>query len=93
MGATRPGRDEQHHPVGQTGGLPDVVGDEQDREVPLAPEPFGLVVEQVAGHGVEGAEGLVHEEDVGVLGEGPNQGDPLAHAARELVRPLRPRSR
>ena len=50
-------------------------------------------MEQVAGHGVEGAERLVHEQHVGVLGEGPGQGDPLAHAAGELVRAAcRPKS-
>ena len=51
----------------------------------ILPESLELVVEQVAGHGVEGAEGLVHQQDVGVLGEGPGEGDALAHAARQLV--------
>ena len=83
---TRPGRlVEQHDAVGEPGRLPHVVGHEQHGEVALAPERLELVVEQVAGHGVERAERLVHEQDVGVLGEGPGQGDPLAHAARQLV--------
>ena len=47
-----------------------------------------LVVEHVAGHRVERAERLVHEEDVDVLGEGPGERDALAHAAGELVRAL-----
>ena len=80
----RPGGQE-HHAVGEAGGLADVVGDEQDGEAAVVPDPFELVVEQVAGHGVEGAEGFVHEHDVGVLGEGPGEGDPLVHAAGELV--------
>ena len=42
-------------------------------------------MQEVAGHGVERTEGLVHEQHVGVLGEGPGQGHPLAHAARQLV--------
>ena len=50
--------------------------------------PLELVVQQVAGHGVERAERLVHQQDVGVLGEGAGQRDPLAHAAGELVRAL-----
>ena len=79
---------QQHDPVGEAGGLAHVVGDEHDAEVPVGPQPLELVVEQVAGHGVEGAEGLVHEEDVGLLGEGPGDGDPLAHAAGQLVGPL-----
>jgi len=36
--------------------------------------------------GVEGAEGLVHQQDIGVLGERPRQGHPLLHAAGKLVR-------
>ena len=47
----------------------------------------------VAGHGVERAERLVHEQDVGVLGKRAGERDPLAHAARELVGPLARRSR
>ena len=39
----------------------------------------------VAGHRVEGAERLVHQQDVGVLGERPGHRRALAHAARELV--------
>ena len=54
----------------------------------LLPDALELVVQDVAGHGVEGAERLVHEQDVGVLGERPGQGDALAHAARQLVRAL-----
>ena len=50
-------------------------------------------MQQVAGHGVERAERLVHQQDVGVLGEGPGERDPLAHAARQLVRALACRSR
>src|SRR5581483_8823035 len=50
--------------------------------------PLELVVEQVAGDGVESAERLVHEEHGSVLGEGPGQRHPLAHAARQLVGPL-----
>ena len=81
---------EEHHAIRQAGRLPHVVGDEHDAEVAIGPEALELGVQEVAGHGVEGAEGLVHEEDVGLLGEGPGDGDPLAHAARELVGHLRP---
>ncbi len=37
-----------------------------------------------AGDGVEGAEGLVHEQDGGVVGEGAGEADALALAAAEL---------
>ena len=76
---------EQHDAVGQAGGLPHVVGDEQDRGPGLPPDPLELVVQDVAGHGVERAEGLVHEQHVGVLGQRPGQGHPLAHATGQLV--------
>src|SRR3712207_8825717 len=40
-----------------------------------------------SGHGVQRPEGLVHQQDVGVVGERPGDGRPLAHAAGELPRP------
>ncbi len=79
---------QQHDAVAEADRLADVVGDEQHGEAALAPDPLELVVEQVAGHGVERAEGLVHQQDVGLLGERPGQRDPLAHAAGQLVGPL-----
>ena len=42
-------------------------------------------MQQVAGDRVQGRERLVHEQQGAVLGEGPGQGDALAHAAGELV--------
>src|SRR6478672_3571407 len=77
---------QQHHAVAEAHGLADVVGDEQDAERALAPDRLELVVEQVAGHGVEGSERLVHEQHRGLGGQGPGQRDALAHAAGELVR-------
>ena len=55
----------------------------------VADEGVELLVQGVAGHRVEGAERLVHQQDVGVLGQRPGQRAALAHAARQLVRPLR----
>ena len=43
-------------------------------------------MQQVAGHGVERAEGLVHEQHVGLLRERARQRNALTHAARQLVR-------
>src|SRR6266540_114937 len=40
----------------------------------------------VARHRVERAERLVHEQDLGVVAQGPSDGDALAHAAGELPR-------
>ena len=71
--------------VAEASRLPDVVGDEEHVELRLPPDPLQLVVHQVAGHGVEGAERLVHEQHVGLLGQRPGQGHPLAHATGQLV--------
>ena len=76
---------QQHDAVAEPDGLAHVVGDEEDRQALLAPEALDLVVQQVAGHRVERAEGLVHEHDVGALGERSSQLDPLTHAAGQLV--------
>ena len=38
--------------------------------------------------GVDGAGGVVEDEDARVVEEGPGQGDPLALAAREREAPL-----
>src|SRR6266511_3113385 len=79
---------EQDDPVAEADRLAHVVGDEQDGQVLLPPDPFELVVQDVASHRVERAERLVHQQDVGVLCEGAGQRHTLAHAARQFVRSL-----
>ena len=76
---------EQDDAVTESDRLADVVGDEEDAHPGLAPDPLDFVVERVAGHGIEGAERLVHEEHVGALAERPGERDPLTHATRQLV--------
>ena len=44
------------------------------------------VLQVALGLGVEGAERLVEQQDVGLRGQRPGDGDALAHAARELLR-------
>jgi hypothetical protein len=48
------------------------------------PEGQELLVELVADDLVERAEGLVHEENVGIEGQRPGDRGALLHAAREL---------
>ena len=50
------------------------------------PERQQLGVQVELGVGVERAEGLVHQEDLGVHDQRAHQGHPLAHAARERGR-------
>jgi hypothetical protein len=63
------------------------VGHEHDRAPLLLAEVEQLLLEQRPQLGVEGGEGLVHQQDLGLDGEGAGDGDPLAHAAREGVGP------
>src|SRR5215831_4996480 len=59
---------EHDDPVAEPDRLPHVVRDEQHSEPALGADPVKLVVEQVAGHRVERAERLVHQQDLRVLG-------------------------
>ncbi len=74
--------------VRQPSRLAHVVGHEQHRQVLRPHQGIEFVVEHVAGHRVERAERLVHQQDVGVLGERSGQCRPLAHSAGQLVGPL-----
>ena len=72
-------------PVGH-GGEGGVVGDDHHGHALL---PAGVLKELqnlLARHIVQGARGLVAEEELGVLGQGPGNGHPLLLAARELGR-------
>ena len=80
-----PGR-EQHDAIGQEHGLGDRVGDEDDGRLRGLGDPLQLEVHLVARDRVERAERLVHEQDLGVVAQGPGDGDALAHAAGELAR-------
>ena len=77
---------EDGDPVAHLDGFLDVVGDEHHRLAHLGVEPEELVLEPRAGHGIDGAERLVHEEDGGIGGERPRHADTLALAARHLRR-------
>ena len=63
-----------------------IVGDEQGGLVQLLGELEELVLQLAPDQGIEGAEGLVHEEHVGVRGERAREPHPLLHAAGELGR-------
>ena len=71
--------------VGELDGFVDVVGDEDDGLALGVPDAEEFAAHDEAGDGVEGAEGLVEEEHVGVDGEGAGDFEALLHAAGELV--------
>jgi hypothetical protein len=82
--ARRP-RPQQHHPRAQRHRFGHVVGHEDDGLVSLLPDVDELRLQVVARLGIERAEGLVHEQDVGLERERARQRHPLLHAARQLM--------
>ena len=79
---------EVHHrdPVADVADDRQVVGDEQVGQPELALEPLEQVDDLGLDRHVEGADRLVGDDEVRVQGERPGDADPLALAARELVR-------
>ena len=77
-----------HHrdPVAHRQRLLLVVGHVDERDPDLGLDPLELELEALAELEVERPEGLVEEEHVGAVDEGPGEGDPLLLAARQLVR-------
>ena len=74
------------HPVADVLHHGEVVGDEQDRDAQL-PLQLGEQVEDLRLHrDVEGRDGLVGDDQLGVEGERGRDAHPLALAARQLVR-------
>ena len=81
--------------VGERDGLGEVVGHEDDGLPPAGPELQELGLEAELGVGVERAERLVHQEDLGLDHERADQRHALAHAARQgrregVLEPLEP---
>ncbi len=62
------------------------MGHQHDRRGGARPESQQLEVEPLPAERVEGAEGLVQQQDVGLEGEGAGERDPLARATRQLGR-------
>ena len=60
------------------------MGDEHDRLAGHVPQAQELLVQHVAHDLVEGAERLVHEQEIGVERERPRDRRPLLHAAGQL---------
>ena len=76
---------QQHHAVTEPHGLADVVGHEEHGQAALPPDRLELVVQQVAGHRIERAERLVHQQDRRLGGQ--RAGDaPRAGACRRTAR-------
>src|SRR2546425_5004290 len=76
---------EDDDPVREIDGLADLMRDEQDGLLRPEPDVQQLFLHDLAGLGVQGGEGLVHQEDLRVHDERAREIHALLHAARELV--------
>ena len=65
--------------IAEVHGLVEVVGDEDDRLVEGALQLEELILHLTTDERVKSGEGLVHEKDVGLRGEGTSQPDTLLH--------------
>src|SRR5262245_374652 len=76
-----------HHDLrGQEDGLGDRMGHEDDGLLRFGPELEQFPVQFVTDDLVERSEGLVHQQELGIEGQGPGDRGALLHAARELPR-------
>src|SRR5438876_1120682 len=82
--AARPAA-EHHHAVGEINRLVDLVGDEEHRLLAARPDARELGLHDLARLRVERRERLVHQQHLGIDGQGPGEVYPLPHAARELA--------
>ena len=71
--------------LGPLGGQPQVVGDEEHRGAQLAHEGLEVVEDASLDGDVQGAGGLVGDEQVGAGGQSDGDEGALTHAAGELV--------
>src|SRR5215211_6098061 len=77
---------EHDDPVRQVDRLVDVVGHEQHGHAELLADAQHEVLQVAARLRVDGRERLVHQQDLGLVGERPRDRHPLLHAARQLPR-------
>src|SRR3990170_4356491 len=80
----RPRRHDEN-PCAEIAGLLHAVGDEEHGLPGGLPDLKQLFLEMLARQRIQGAEGLVHQEDPGIVDEDPGDGDALLHAARQLI--------
>ena len=75
---------EEDDALGQVEGFVEIVGDQQDGFADAGEQVAQHGLHLGAGEGIERAEGLVHQQDAGIGGEGAGEADALALAAGEL---------
>src|SRR6185436_11609606 len=79
---------EHRHAVRDLEDLRDLVTDHDGREAELPMKPDDQMMDGVDEDRIEPGRRLVEEDHLGLGDQGPRDGDPLAHAARDLRRVL-----
>src|SRR5215510_6711279 len=82
------GRRDDVHPVAEIHRLLNRMGDEENSRLEIAPESDQQVLHVQPRCRIEGAERLVHQNDLGLQNQGPGDRHALPHAAGKLMRVL-----
>ena len=77
---------EDDHSGGKNKRFLHVVGDQKTGVAPLLPQIDQLALHGQTGEGVELAQGLVQDQQAGIIDKGSGLRHPLRHAARQLMR-------
>jgi hypothetical protein len=75
---------QQDDPVAEMGGLGEVMGDHEHGLFQPGEDPLELFLQPVANERIEGAQGLVQEQQLRIEHQGPHQGQALTLSAGEL---------
>src|SRR5205807_3033976 len=78
-------RRKKQDPITQANRFANVVGDEDNGFASRFPNALEIAIELLAGEGIEGGEGFIHQEDAWIGREGAGQRDPLFHSPGKLV--------
>ena len=81
---TRPGRDDDD-PIRKLHGLGNVMGNKYESLSSIHPEFFQVFAKLLPGHGIQGAQGFVHQHQGGIVDQGPAKGRSLLHAPGKLI--------
>ena len=62
------------------------MGNKKNRTSQFSPQSEERILQFQSRESVQRAKGLIHQQNLGFIGQRPRDGDPLLHAARELPR-------
>jgi hypothetical protein len=71
--------------IAQANRFPNVVGDKDNGFAARFPNALKITIELLAGQGIEGSEGFIHQKDAWIRCKSAGQGDPLFHSPGKLV--------